>query len=415
MNLSFIKIEGDKTVWAMSLLLAIASFMPVYSAATNIALGQGGTTVGAILFKHSLHIVTGLFFMYIVHRVPISKVQKIIPLLFIGSFILVLVTMFSGTKVGGVSASRWIQIPMIGSLQPSSIAWVVLMISLAWVLSKMDENKFSFNKTILTIWLPIFLIVGPIFPHNLSTAALIIAMSFVVLFVGNYPVKYLAKVLFGMIFIGTIGFFTAKAFPEIMPDRMNTWVARINRYGAEEKEQQDRYQIDNAKIAIANGNISGQGPGKSIQKNVLPQSSSDFIFAIICEEYGFIGGTVIIFFYSVLFFRFLVISNKARDSFSKIMVVGLGFSIIIQAIVNMGVAVEIFPTTGQPLPLISTGGSFIWMTFISIGLIIGVSRTDEQLKRQLKEDEKKQAEFKRILEEQQVASEGENPIAAVMK
>ncbi|MEG1267110.1 MAG: FtsW/RodA/SpoVE family cell cycle protein, partial [Myroides sp.] len=215
-----------------------------------------------------------------------------------------------------------------------------------------------------------------------------------------------------------IGMF--KAFPDMAPSRYKTWEARFSRFGSEDKDE-DRYQIENAKIAIAQGQMFGVGPGKSVQKNFLPQSSSDFIYAIIVEEFGFLGGISILIVYILLLFRFLVVSNKAPNLFGKYLAFGLGFSIVFQAFINMGVAVEIFPTTGQPLPLVSSGGTSIWMTCVSLGIILSISRKEEQVKEQLANQEKKQEEFKRILEEQQAEDDlknendsDDNPIYAVL-
>lgn len=211
-----------------------------------------------------------------------------------------------------------------------------------------------------------------------------------------------------------------KAFPDMAPSRYQTWEARFSRFGSQDKDE-DRYQIENAKIAIAQGQMFGVGPGKSVQKNFLPQSSSDFIYAIIVEEFGFLGGISILVVYILLLFRFLVVSNKAPNLFGKYLAFGLGFSIVFQAFINMGVAVEIFPTTGQPLPLVSSGGTSIWMTCVSLGIILSISRKEDQVKEQLVNQEKKQEEFKRILEEQQSEEDlknendsDDNPIYAVL-
>ena len=245
---------------------------------------------------------------------------------------------------------------------------------------------------------------------------LILSTLALLLFIGKYPWKYMAKIIaiVSLAVIFAIGFF--KAFPDTAPSRYTTWEARFARFGSD-AEDIDRYQIDNAKIAIAQGQMFGVGPGKSVQKNFLPQSSSDFIYAIIVEEFGFIGGVAILGLYILLLFRFLVVSNKTTNLFGKYLAFGLGFSIIFQAFINMGVAVEIFPTTGQPLPLVSSGGTSIWMTCVSLGIILSISRKEEQVKQQLAERERKQEEFKKLLEEQELETDSEseekNPMHAV--
>ena len=191
----------------------------------------------------------------------------------------------------------------------------------------------------------------------------------------------------------------AKAFPDAMPNRVDTWMGRIESFSNPEDTKAD-YQIEKAKIAIATGGIQGVGPGKSMQKNFLPQSSSDFIFAIIVEEYGLIGGLLVLSLYLLLFFRFIVAAHKANTLFGKLVVVGLGFPMIFQALINMGVAVELLPVTGQTLPLISSGGSSIWMTCVSLGIIIGVTKKEEEIAQEQSEAEKREQILQKLIDEQ---------------
>lgn len=393
--------QGDKAIWAFVILLAIISFMPVFSASTNLVHVVGTGTIVGILVKHFFHIFIGILIIYIIHRIPFERFKYVAPLLWIIASILLIITAMQGVTIAGANASRWIKVPLINlSFQPSSIGWIAIIAYLSWFLWRFEDEYYSFKKSLVYVWLPVFAIVVPIAPSNLSTAALIFASCCMLLFVGKYPLKYLGKVLAICALLGILFFFAAKAFPDTMPSRFSTWTARIERFGSDDKDV-DRYQIDNAKIAIAKGEIFGVGPGKSVQKNFLPQSSSDFIYAIIVEEFGLIGGLTVLFFYVLLLFRFLVVSMKAPNSFGKYLVFGLGFSIIFQALINMGVAVEIFPTTGQPLPLISSGGTSIWMTCVSIGIILSVSRKEEQVKQQLEESEKKQEAFRELLAQQE--------------
>lgn len=403
--------QGDKAIWAFVILLAIISFMPVFSASTNLVHVVGTGTIVGILVKHSFHIFVGILIIYIVHRVPFERFKYFAPIVWIAAGILLLITATQGMTIAGANASRWLKVPLINlSFQPSSIGWISIMAYLAWFLWRFEDENYSFKKSLLYVWLPIAFIVFPIAPSNLSTAALIFTSCCILLFVGKYPLRYLGKVMMICALLGTLFFFAAKAFPDVMPSRFSTWVARIERFGSED-EDVDRYQIDNAKIAIAKGEIFGVGPGKSVQKNFLPQSSSDFIYAIIVEEFGLVGGITILFFYALLLFRFLVVSMKAPNTFGRYLVCGLGFSIIFQALINMGVAVEIFPTTGQPLPLISSGGTSIWMTCVSIGIILSVSRKEEQVKQQMKESEQKQEAFREMLAEQEAAKTEDEDIA----
>ncbi|WP_177730018.1 FtsW/RodA/SpoVE family cell cycle protein [Flavobacterium inviolabile] len=421
-------LRGDKGIWAFVSLLALFSFMPVFSASTNLVYVVGkGSTIG-YLMKHLVHIFIGFCLIYFVHKTPyhyfkaISKVALPIVVLLLGY------TMVQGTTIGGANASRWIQVPFIGvSFQTSALALIVLMIYVARYLSKIEEKEYTFQSSLFELWLPVFSVIILILPANFSTAALIFSMVCMLVFVGKYPMKYLG-VIIGVGLAGLIMFvLVAKAFPDAMPNRVDTWMSRIERFSSDEPNEDD-YQIEKAKIAIASGKIYGVGPGKSVQKNFLPQSSSDFIFAIIVEEYGLLGGLAILFLYLMLFFRFLITAHKAPTLFGKLLIVGLGFPIVFQALVNMGVAVELLPTTGQTLPLISSGGSSIWMTCIAIGIILSVTKKEEEIA--LEEEEKKQREeaLQRIIDRQleeenkelaavedySIEDVGDNPMNAVL-
>jgi len=264
-----------------------------------------------------------------------------------------------------------------------------------------------------------------ILPANFSTSALIFSMVLMLAFVGKYPLKYIGIVV-GVGIIGlTFFILLAKAFPDAFPNRVDTWISRVENY-VSDKPDEDDYQIEKAKIAIASGGLQGLGPGKSVQKNFLPQSSSDFIYAIIVEEYGLIGGLIVLGLYLLLFFRFIVAAHKANTVFGKLVVVGLGFPMIFQALINMGVAVELLPVTGQTLPLISSGGSSIWMTCIALGIIISVTKKEEEIAQEKAEKEKRDEILQRMideqiakedaLEEQQFSIEDKttNPMDAVM-
>ena len=237
----------------------------------------------------------------------------------------------------------------------------------------------SFQETLLPLWLPVFLVLALILPANFSTTAIIFSMILMLTFIGGYPLRYLLIIVGAGIMALVFFVLVAKSFPEAMPNRVDTWISRIESFASTEETEED-YQIEQAKIAIASGGISGAGPGKSKQKNLLPQSSSDFIFAIIIEEYGLIGGLFLLAMYSWLLFRLVIVSQKSDTVFGKLVVLGVGIPIVFQALINMAVAVELFPVTGQTLPLISSGGTSIWMTCLAIGIILSVSAKREELK-----------------------------------
>jgi cell division protein FtsW len=229
--------------------------------------------------------------------------------------------------------------------------------------------------------LPVFIVLALILPANFSTAALIFSTVILLTYMGGYPLKYLSIIIGSGILVLSLFVLTAKAFPDLMPNRVDTWTSRIASFVDSEVTQED-YQIEKAKIAIATGGIQGLGPGKSVQKNFLPQSSSDFIFAIIIEEYGLIGGVFLLFLYLWLLFRIVIVAQKSDSVFGKLLAIGVGIPIVFQALVNMGVAVQLFPVTGQTLPLISSGGTSIWVTCLALGIVLSVSakRDEDKIK-----------------------------------
>lgn len=382
MQTLFKNIKGDRLIWAIAALLAIFSFLPVYSAASNLAyVGGAGNTFGFFI-KHFMHLFLGFAIMYGVHKIPYRYFRGLSMVMIPIVLVLLIVTMLQGTTIDGANASRWIQIPFVGmSFQTSTLAAVVLMVYVARYLSKIQDRNVSFKETLLPLWSPVFFVLILILPANFSTTAIMFLMVMMLAFIGGYPIKYLAVVIGTGIVALSLFILVAKAFPDAMPNRVDTWMSRIENFSNGEDTEAD-YQIEKAKIAIASGGIQGVGPGKSVQKNFLPQSSSDFIFAIIIEEYGLIGGLFLLVMYSWLLFRIVIVSQKSDTVFGKLLVLGVGLPIVFQALINMAVAVELFPVTGQTLPLISSGGTSIWMTCLAIGIILSVSAKREEIKEQ---------------------------------
>ena len=378
----FKNIKGDRLIWAIVALLAILSFLPVYSAASNLAYKTVGGNTFTYFVKHFVHLVLGFGIMYGVHKIPYRYFKGLSLVMIPIILVLLGITMLQGTTIEGANASRWIQIPIVGmSFQTSTLAAVVLMVYVARYMSKIKDEVITFKASILPLWIPVFFILILILPANFSTAAIMFLMVLMLVFLGGYPLRYLA-VIIGSGVVGLTRFILiAKAFPDAMPNRIDTWMGRIESFSNPEDTEAD-YQIEKAKIAIATGGIRGVGPGKSMQKNFLPQSSSDFIFAIIIEEYGLIGGFVIMILYLWLLFRIVIVAQKSDTIFGKLLVLGVGLPIVFQALINMAVAVELFPVTGQTLPLISSGGTSIWMTCLAIGIILSVSAKREEIKEQ---------------------------------
>ena len=360
-----INLEGDKVIWAIVLALSIFSILVVYS-----------TAGWKFLFSHLIKLSIGLFFLYQVHKIKFKYFAKIGVLGFVVSIILLILVFIMGVTVNG--ASRWLSIAGF-QFQPSDIAKLSILLFMARQLSKYRNEIKDFTKLLLYVLAPLIVICALILPNNFSTSALIFLNGLVLMYVGRVKIKYLASII-GIGFIGALliyGF--AKTYPQstnkIMP-RSTTWVNRIDSYISNEKKQEldQDYQQQQALVAIYNGGFSGVGPGKSTQRNILPYSSSDFIFAIMVEEYGFIIGAVMpILFYLILFYRALRIAIKITSVFGGLLCVGLMFSLVFQAFINMLVSVGFLPVTGQTLPLISMGGTSILFTCITVGIILSVS------------------------------------------
>ncbi len=401
-------LKGDKGIWSFVALLALFSFMPVFSASSNLAFMNNGTgNTLSYLVKHAVHIGVGFFMIYRLHKMPYHYFRAISKIMLPVVWLLLGYTMFKGTVIGGANASRWIQVPFVGiTFQTSTLASIVLMIYVARYLSKKRETPVTFKNSLWELWTPVGITLAFILPANFSTAALIFSMVILLVFIGKYPIKYIGSIILMGIVAFSFFILVVKAFPDAFPNRVDTWMSRIESFTSD-KPDEDDYQIEKAKIAIASGGIYGVGPGKSVQKNFLPQSSSDFIFAIIVEEYGLIGGLGVLLLYLLLFFRFIVAAHKCNSIFGKLLVVGLGFPIIFQALINMGVAVELLPVTGQTLPLISSGGSSIWMTSIAIGIILSVTKKEEEIAIELVEKEQREIALQKLIDKQLLEDEAE--------
>ena len=374
----FKNIQGDKAMWAVVALLALISFLPVYSASGNLEnVVQNGTAIGH-LAKHAFLLGMGFVIMFGIHKIP-THFFKGLSLIGMPIVLLLLVyTLAQGSTIGGANASRWIKIPFTSiGFQTSTLAMVVLMVYIARYLSKIKDQSIRFTESILPLWLPVFSVVALVFPANFSTAAILFSMVMMLCFIGGYPIKYLLGIAATGLVMGALFVMTAKAFPGLFPNRVDTWMSRIENFSSDEITEAD-YQVERAKIAIATGGVFGLGAGKSVMKNFLPQSSSDFIFAIIIEEYGMVGGFIILGLYLFLLIRIIVIANGAPTFFAKLIALGVGLPIVFQAFINMGVAVSLLPVTGQTLPLISSGGTSIWMTCLALGILLSASNKSAQ-------------------------------------
>ena len=381
----FKQLKGDKTIWAIVAILALFSFMPVFSASTNLVYVVGkGSTMGYLL-KHMVLVIMGFVIIYIVHRIPYRYFSGGSVLMIPVVVMLLIFTLAQGTLIGGENASRWIRIPFVGiGFQTSTLAGVVLMVYVARYLAKNRDKAIDFKESLIQFWLPIGLVLMLILPANFSTTAIIFSMILVMSFIGGYPLKYLGYIVGIGVFLLAFFVLVVKAFPDAMPNRVQTWQSRIENFAA--NDGKESYQVEKAKIAIATGGMVGKGPGKSVQKNFLPQSTSDFIYAIIIEEFGLIGGVLIVLIYFLLLFRLFVVVRNTATVFGSLLVLGVGLSIIFQAIINMCVATNLFPVTGQTLPLISSGGTSIWMTCFALGMVLSVSASKEETEEDILDD-----------------------------
>lgn len=383
MKTIFRHIKGDRTIWAIVSILAILSFMPVYSASTNLVYVVGSGSTFGHLVKHVLLLIMGFAIIYAVHKVPYRYFSGGSVLMLPVVIVLLIFTLMQGKTIDGANASRWIRIGGVG-FQTSTMASVVIMVYVARYLAKNKEKQIFFKESLLQLWLPVALTLALILPANFSTTAILFCMILLVCFVGGYPIKYIGFIVGLGIVALTFFVLVVKAFPDAMPNRVQTWQNRIENFSNDDVKES--YQVEKAKIAIATGGVVGVGPGKSVQKNFLPQSTSDFIYAIIIEEYGLFGGALIVLIYFLLLFRIFVVIRKTTTIFGTLLVLGVGIPIIFQATINMAVATNLFPVTGQTLPLISSGGTSIWMTCFALGMILSVSASKEQTEEDILDD-----------------------------
>tara|TARA_Y200000002_G_scaffold45652_1_gene33041 strand:- start:3359 stop:4351 length:993 start_codon:yes stop_codon:yes gene_type:complete len=311
--------------------------------------------------------------MYTTHLIDYKYFKGLSKIILPLIIILLIFTAFQGNQIEGANASRWINIPLIGiSFQPSSLASIFLLIYISNFLSKNINKKLDLKSSFVPLWLPILFVVMLILPSNFSTALMIFFMVLTILFLGQYPFKYIFSIILAAIFTTSLFVILVKNYPDLVPNRIDTWANRIENY-INPSLSDSGYQINRAKAAIANGSLFGVGAGKSSMKYILPQSTSDFIFSIITEEYGLVVAISILFLYLILLFRIIIISYKSSSTFGKLIALSVGLPVVFQAFINMGVAVQLIPVTGQPLPLISMGGTSIWTSFLAFGILLSVS------------------------------------------
>ena len=369
-------LKGDPVIWGIVIILSVISLLSVYSATGSLAYKHQGGNTSYYMFKQLFSLGIGFGIIVLIHNFHFRWVAKFsFPALGI-AVVLLLVTLVAGVNLN--MASRWLTIPGIGiTFQPSEMAKLALIVWVAKILAQHQKPDASTLQAFKPIIIWVIIVAGLIFRENLSTALLVVAVSFAMMYVGRVPIKYLAGT--GLVAIALVILLLFLAPKVDFLPRAATWTARVEQFFDPEKaDEASSYQSVQSKIAIANGGLMGKGPGNSVQRNFIPHPYSDFIFAIIAEEYGLIGPLVVIMCYLTLLARIGVIIRKSNTTFPAFLSLGLGLMLVSQAFVNMGVAVGIFPVTGQPLPLVSLGTTSVFFTCASFGLILGVSRYNEE-------------------------------------
>lgn len=372
MNL-FKYIKGDRVIWTVVLLLSLLSVLVVYSSVVALAYRYKGGDTASYLIKHIFIVASGIFLMYLIHKVKYSYFSRISQIAIFIAAPLLLYTLLKGVSAG--EASRWLAIPGTSlTFQTSDFAKLALITYVARMLSLKQDTIKDFKQAFLPIVIPAGIICALILPANFSTAALLFLTCMVLMFIGRINWKHLLMLIGAGIVFGALLFYLIWNHPDLFK-RGETWKARIENFINGDTES--NFQAEQAKIAIATGGVLGKGPGNSTERNFLPQAASDFIYAILTEEWGSVTAIIIVFLYVVLLFRGIRIAIKSQRTFGSLLAIGLSMSLVFQAMINMAVAVNLFPVTGQPLPLISMGGTSIWFTSIAIGIILSISREND--------------------------------------
>ncbi len=368
-------LEGDRVIWVVAVILAVLSVLAVYSSISTLAFGQQGVSTESFLFKHILMLGSGFVLMYFASRIPYKYYSRLSQLLIWLSVFLLLLTLLIGIDIN--QASRWLRIPVIGqTFQPSDLGKLALIMFLARVLAQRQDRIKDLREGVFPAILPVIVCCLLILPADLSTAAMLFGISLLLMFIARVAFKHLMLIVstalggFGLLVL------LSTVQPGLLP-RVDTWKERVAEFGA--GENKESYQAQHSKIAIATGGLVGKGPSQSTSRNFLPHPYSDMIYAFVIEEYGAVfGGMGVLFLFLILLYRSIRVATKCESSFGSLLVTGLSLLLVGQGLLNMGVAVDLLPVTGQPLPLVSMGGTSIWFTCVTLGIILSVSRQVEK-------------------------------------
>jgi cell division protein FtsW len=378
----FNNLKGDKVIWTVVFILSVFSVLAVYSSIGTLAYRMRAGNTEYYLLKHTAILLFGWALIYIAHLIKYTYYSRLSQLALFVAIPLLILTLITGTHVN--EASRWLTLPVINlDFQTSDLAKLALIIYVARMLSKKQEQIKDFKSAFVPIMLPILIVCGLILPANFSTAGILFATSILLMFVGRVSLKYILALLgIGVVVTGVALLILLNS-----PDtgRFSTWKNRALTYIGKNDNPDQVYQSTQAKIAVATGGFIGKFPGNSTQRNFLPQAYNDFIYAIIIEEYGMLGGIIMLLLYLILLYRSIRLATQSEKTFGALLGLGLGFTLVFQALVHMAITVGLLPVTGQTLPLVSMGGTSIWFTSLAIGILLSISRETEKEKEQKEE------------------------------
>lgn len=368
--------KGDSIIWAVLIVLSLLSLLAVYSSTFTLAYQYRSGNIGYYLIKHIIFILFGFVIVYLTHLIPYKYYSRISQLLVIVSVPLLIITLFFGTNIN--DATRWLTLPGTNiTFQTSDLAKLALIMYVARLLSLKQDKIRSYKEAFVPIILPVVVICALILPSNLSTALLLFMVSVVLMFIGRIRFVYISALVASLLLVLIL--LSMIALKSDWEGRWETWRNRIVHHV--EQDSEGNYQAEQSKIAIATGGLLGKGPGNSMQRNFLPQPYSDFIYSIIIEEYGLLGGLLVILLYIILLFRAGVLVKRSTRTFPAFLAFGLALMLVMQAMLNMSVAVGILPVTGQPLPMLSMGGTSILFTSAALGMMLSVSNGINQKKK----------------------------------
>lgn len=371
-------LKGDRTLWIAIIIISVCSILPVYSASSQLQYIVNNGTTTQHLIKHCFFVVLGLGVMRVMNFIKYQYVGKLSAIILGIMMVLLVVAAATGTTIDGASAARWIRIGPL-SFQPSTFVYLALIIYLCRYLTKKIKRERTWWENVLWVFGPVLIVFALVAKDNGSTAIMIMAVSIAVLIIGQFGWKYITGFIsVAVFFVGTL-VILATSTNLLGETRIHTWISRVDVFSKSKSDIEDEttkaknYQVMRAKAAIVHGGITGVGPAKAVLKNQLPQSASDFIFAIVVEEYGLLGASFLLGLYMIIIMRIIIIASKTPDFFGVLLVLSIGIMLFLQIAVNVAVAVNMIPVTGQPLPLISYGGTSMLVTYIQLGLVLNVS------------------------------------------